>query len=180
MKYEIINIVDLECTCWKDERPVGSMSEIIEISIAGLEVKTGKIIPSDQNMYVYPNNSKVSEFCYNLTGISQKTLDDSGIPFSVACQILLNRFKSKYYIWASYGGYDLRMFEDQCLREHIDYPFGGKHINVKTLFALKYKLDNEVGMAEALKILNIPLEGKHHSGRDDALNIAKILREILK
>lgn len=180
MKYDIINVVDIEATCFEKEEQHRNISEIIEIGIAGLEIKTGKIIPQDQNMYVHPKNSKVSEFCYNLTGISQRTLDDLGIPFSLACQILRTRFESNSCIWASYGGYDARMFEDQCSRENIHYPFGGKHINVKTLFALKYKLNKEVGMAEALKIAGIPLEGKHHSGKDDAHNIAKILREILK
>jgi len=182
MEYNKITVIDIECTCWKKspQKENISISEIIEIGIAGLEIKTGRIIPQDQNMYVHPKNSKVSEFCYNLTGISQRTLDDSGIPFSVACNVLQNRFNSKSYVWASYGEYDKRIFNDQCSRENIHYPFGNKHINVKTLFALKYKLDKEVGMAEALKIAGIPLEGKHHSGKDDAYNIAKILREILK
>ena len=72
------------------------------------------------------------------------------------------------------------MVDEQCYRENINYPFGGKHINVKTLFALKYKLNKEVGMAEALKIMKIPLEGKHHCGKDDSYNISKILMEILK
>ena len=30
-------------------------------------------------------------------------------------------------------------------------------------------------MAEALEILKFPLEGKHHSGKDDSYNIAKIM-----
>ena len=59
------------------------------------------------------------------------------------------------------------------------YPFGPSHINVKTLFALKQKLPHELGMDEALQKLGIPLEGVHHRGKDDANNIAKIVREIL-
>lgn len=54
------------------------------------------------------------------------------------------------------------------------------HINVKTLFALKNKLGHEQGMAGALAMLNIPLEGTHHRGVDDAKNIAKILNKILE
>lgn len=34
-------------------------------------------------------------------------------------------------------------------------------------------------MSEALQILNIPLEGTHHRGVDDAKNIAKILRTLI-
>jgi len=178
MMYNFINVVDIESTCWDKSEP-RRISEIIEIGISTLEVSTGKII-SSHSVYVYPENSKVSEFCYNLTGIDQRTLDYEAISFEKACDILQRQYQSKQCVWASYGGYDKRMFEDQCSRENINYPFGNKHINVKPLFALKYKLDKEVGMAEALKISGLKLEGRHHSGKDDAYNIAKILREILK
>jgi len=61
----------------------------------------------------------------------------------------------------------------------IGYPFGPSHMNVKTLFALKKKLGHKEGMASALHLLDIPLEGTHHRGVDDAYNIAKILNWIL-
>jgi len=35
-------------------------------------------------------------------------------------------------------------------------------------------------MSGALEMLNMPLEGTHHRGVDDAKNIAKILRWILE
>ncbi len=177
MNYNIINVIDIESTCWNSESK--GISEIIEIGITELEVKTMKILTSS-SIYVKSENSKVSEFCYDLTGISQRILDDEGISFNQACNILRGEYNSKNRIWASYGEYDKNMFNDQCSRENINYPFGNKHVNVKTLFALKYKLDKEVGMDTALKMLNISLEGKHHSGKDDAKNIGKILKEILK
>ena len=74
----------------------------------------------------------------------------------------------------------MRQFQKQCQALEKVYPFGPSHINVKTLFALKNKLGHELGMDGALKFLDIPLEGTHHRGMDDAKNIAKILREILK
>lgn len=177
MNYNIINVVDIESTCW--EKSKGNISEIIEIGISELGISSESIL-SSESIYVETKLSKVSEFCYNLTGITQDYLDNNAIPFWKALNILHYDYKSNDRIWASYGGYDLRMFEDQCARENLRYPFGGKHINVKTLFALKYKFNKEVGMKEALEILNIPLEGRHHSGKDDARNIAKILMEILK
>jgi len=179
MKYNIINVIDIECTCWNKSKPQTNISEIIEIGISEFEVATGNII-SSHGIYITPKNSKVSEYCYNLTGITQELLDKDAISFEKACDILQKQYQSKQRVWASYGHYDLRMFEDQCYRENINYPFGGKWINVKTLFALKCKLSKEVGMADALKIKNIQLEGRHHSGKDDSYNIAKLLKEILK
>ena len=35
-------------------------------------------------------------------------------------------------------------------------------------------------MAKALRMANIELEGTHHRGKDDAYNIAKILRKMLE
>jgi len=179
MNYNIINVVDIESTCWIESQKALNTSEIIEIGISELEVSTGNIL-SSESIYVIPKISTISDFCYNLTGITQKILDSKAISFSKACNILQEKYKSKDRVWASYGHYDLRMFDEQCYRENINYPFGGKHINIKTLFALKYKLKKEIGMDSALKYLNLVLEGRHHSGKDDSHNIAKILKEILK
>ncbi|MGB3695649.1 MAG: hypothetical protein WA999_23305, partial [Spirulinaceae cyanobacterium] len=61
----------------------------------------------------------------------------------------------------------------------VKYPFGTRHINVKTLLALQRRLAKEVGMAQALEILDLPLQGTHHRGVDDAGNIARILAKLL-
>jgi inhibitor of KinA sporulation pathway (predicted exonuclease) len=70
------------------------------------------------------------------------------------------------------------MFEKQTLSRGIKYPFSPKHINVKTLLAVALNWQREVGMARALQTLEIPLEGTHHRGGDDAWNIAKILGSL--
>lgn len=40
-------------------------------------------------------------------------------------------------------------------------------------------LPREVGMAEALEILRLPLEGIHHRAHDDAWNIGRILSALI-
>ena len=99
--------------------------------------------------------------------------------FAEACTKLETEYSSKSHVWASYGAYDHTMFVNQCSRLKVPYPFSNKHINVKTLFALKSRLNREVGMSGALQQLGIELEGTHHRGVDDARNIAKILKSIL-
>ena len=56
----------------------------------------------------------------------------------------------------------------------------GLEHNVKELFYDLKGLKKKVGMNGALEILQIPLEGTHHRGVDDAKNIAKILHWCLK
>ncbi len=51
--------------------------------------------------------------------------------------------------------------------------------SIKNLFALKRRLNKEVGMRKALKILNKELVGQHHNALDDALNITEILKMCL-
>jgi inhibitor of KinA sporulation pathway (predicted exonuclease) len=131
-----------------------------------------------KSIIVKPTYSTVSEFCTNLTTLTQEYVD-SGVSFSDACSILANEYDTKMYVWASYGNYDRNQFEIQCERENVQYPFSYSHINVKILFALVNSLRGQVGMTDALKILNIPLKGTHHRGGDDAQNIAQILSRIL-
>ncbi|HEY9876443.1 MAG TPA: 3'-5' exonuclease, partial [Candidatus Obscuribacterales bacterium] len=131
-----------------------------------------------RSILVKPERSKVSDFCTQLTTLTQEQVD-KGVDFANACSILRNKYASKDKVWASYGDYDRRQFEKQCQARKVSYPFGTSHINVKTLFAVIHAFPEEIGMAEALELLGIPLEGIHHRGIDDAWNIAAILSELL-
>ncbi len=131
---------------------------------------------------VQPQNTTVSEFCTNLTTLTQEILDKNGIPLHEACSILRKRYNVNNRLWASWGDYDRRQFERQCRKScyKTAYPFGPTHLNVKNLFAVTMGLTREVGMVTALKELGIKLEGTHHRGVDDARNIAKIACKLLK
>lgn len=173
-----IVIVDVEATCWEGKTPDGMESEIIEIGICLLDIKSGEI-SDNRGILVKPEKSVVSPFCTELTTITKEMIDKEGISFKDACNILRKEYQSQSRAWASFGAYDYNQFQKQCSSTGLPYPFNSSHINVKTLFALKRKLIHEQGMAGALAILEIPLEGTHHRGIDDAKNIAKILKKIL-
>ncbi|SEQ09281.1 3'-5' exonuclease [Flavobacterium urocaniciphilum] len=174
-----IIVVDIEATCWEGKLPEGMISDIIEVGVCLLDVETGEI-SDNRGILIKPERSTISSFCTELTTITPELIEQEGVSFDDALHILKKDYKSQSRAWASFGAYDLRQFQKQCLSLSKTYPFGPSHINVKSLFALKNKLGHELGMDGALKFLNIPLEGTHHRGVDDAKNIAKILREILK
>jgi inhibitor of KinA sporulation pathway (predicted exonuclease) len=176
-KLDQIIVVDIESTCWKDAPPAGEESEIIEIGICPIDISSGQRLEKE-SILVKPEHSKVSEFCTKLTTLTQAQVNQ-GITFQQACSILKKKYLSKERVWASYGDYDRRQFERQCQSFKISYPFGTKHLNVKSLFAIIHALPQEVGMEQALELLNLPLEGTHHRGGDDAWNIAAILSELL-
>lgn len=165
-------VVDVEATCWEGDPPPGETSEIIEIGVCELDVASGSRV-GKHSVLVRPERSSVSDFCTSLTTLTAAQVS-SGLRYPDACRLLRKDFRSRDRVWASYGDYDRKQFERQG-----DYPFGPRHLNVKTLFALTRNLPREVGLAEALDLAGLPLEGTHHRGDDDAWNIAALLAGIL-
>jgi inhibitor of KinA sporulation pathway (predicted exonuclease) len=174
---EII-VVDVESTAWENEPPPGEVSEIIEIGICPLDIRTGEPLQKEA-ILVRPERSKVSGFCTRLTTLTQEQVDQ-GVTIREACATLKSRYRTKERLWASYGDYDRRQFERVCAASKTGYPFGPGHINVKSLFAVVRNLPREIGMKGALDQIGLPLVGTHHRGVDDAWNIACILGRILK
>ena len=172
-----ILVIDVESTCWESDPPAGQESEIIEIGLCLLDVATCQRL-ENRSILVKPERSRVSAHCTALTTLTQKDVDN-GISLDEACHILRQEYHSKQRLWASYGDYDRRQFERDCKARDIPYPFGSRHLNVKSLFAVMHALGREVGMSKALEKLGLQLEGTHHRGGDDAWNIAVILGELL-
>ena len=155
------------------ESPKDSAS-ITEIGIARLVVATGEILRGDE-LFAYDANGAIPQDFWGVVDYSTKQL----ITFKEALDVLRQCYHSKRYTWASWGYYDLNSFERQCYSMGLEYPFSQNHINVKLLFSLQQGSRVQVGMKYALEHLNMPLEGTHDSGRDDAYNIAKILKFLM-
>lgn len=179
IKLDQIIVIDLEATCWNGPRPPEQESEIIEIGITTIDLQTGGR-DARESILVRPERSTISPFCTELTTLTQEQLDEYGYSFQKACWMLRKKYVSKRRTWASYGDYDRRMFEQQCLARNIHYPFNASHINIKNIFAVMLGLKVEVGLAEALRIMDIPFEGTHHRGVDDAWNAALLLAKLIR
>ena len=175
---EPLNVVDVEATCWDGEPPTGAVSEIVEIGLAGVDLRAGERV-ARHRILVRPARSKVSAFCTELTGLTQAEVD-TGVTFAEACRQLAAGHQAGIRPWASWGEYDRRQFTRQCQATGTAYPFGSRHINVKQAFTEAYGLRKRPGMAEALRIAGLPLEGRHHSGADDAWNIAALVLALVR
>lgn len=179
IKNDHIVVVDVESTCWDtrngEHPPHDEKSEIIEVGVCLLNVKTG-MRSQKKSIVIKPLVSKVSKFCTVLTGHTQ-TMVDQGVSFAEACLCLIEEYGAQNRVWASYGDYDRKMFQMQCGRTNGPiYPFSDRHINVKTIAALRQKRSKETGMKRCLtEWYNLPMTGRHHNGADDAWNIAAIL-----
>jgi inhibitor of KinA sporulation pathway (predicted exonuclease) len=175
---DIALVIDLEATCWKGKPPDGQVSEIIEVGLCTLDLKSLERLEK-RSILVRPERSKVSPFCTELTTLTQEQVDE-GVSFADACRILRKEYDSKNRLFASYGDYDRRQFERQCSSRAVGNPFGPTHLNVKNLAALAFGWANESGLPASLDALGLKLEGTHHRGHDDAWNIAAILAALLK
>ena len=170
-----ILVIDVESTCQenKDGQPQEEfVSEIIEIGYAVLDYKINEIRESG-SIVVKPIESVITPFCQNLTGWTQEAVD-RGISFEEACKTLTSDLKSGSRLWGSYGNYDLEMFRKQCQRRNVPYPFTPQHANIKSFCTI---MNGEVnGLGKALSKIGLNFEGRHHLGKDDAVNTARILQ----
>lgn len=177
-KLDLILVIDLEATCWRDKPPPDEQSEIIEVGLCVLDAATCERIEK-RSILVRPERSTISEFCTELTTLTAEDLDD-GMSFAEACSVLRREYDSRERLFASFGDYDRRQFERQCAELNVGYPFGPTHLNVKNLAASVFGWPHEDGLPTVLERLGLPLDGTHHRGHDDAWNIAAILAELLR
>ena len=76
--------------------------------------------------------------------------------------------------WASWGNYDKNQFEQDYARHNADDLHEGlKHLNLKNLFAKSS--GKRMGLGWAIEHVGAKFEGRAHCGRDDALNMARLL-----
>lgn len=151
-------------------------SEIIEIGLTVVDIEHAERI-AKHRILVRPAVSRVGAFCTELTGLTQDEVE-TGLSFAEACHLLVVQHDARRRAWASWGDYDRKQFVRQCGATGTEYPFGDEHANAKALFADSYGLRRPQGMAGALRIAGLPLEGRHHSGADDAWNIAALFLDI--
>jgi len=173
-----ILVIDIESTCWQGQvPPPGQMSEIIEVGLCLVDV--AKLERTEmRSILIRPVRSQISEFCTRLTTLRPDDFRSAGT-LADAVSILKREYRSLERLWASWGDYDRNQFVRVCKELTVPYPFGPRHLNIKTLFAVAHGDADESGLDEACQRLGRPLEGTHHRGVDDAWNIAGILCELL-
>lgn len=170
-------IIDLEATCWPENQSPERM-EIIEIGAVIIPSPSEPPI-SEFTRFIKPvREPLLSDFCQQLTSISQADVDNAPI-FPVVFQDLLNWIGDTDYHWCSWGAYDLEQLRIDCRRHQVLFPPGlQQHINLKKEFGRLFQ-QQRCGMMTALKYLGLKHQGTHHRGLDDARNIARIANIVL-
>ncbi|HHW94658.1 MAG TPA: exonuclease domain-containing protein [Mogibacterium sp.] len=164
-------VLDLEATCEENNRNFSN--EIIEIGAVRIDENFDII--STYNEFIKPKiNPVLTDFCKQLTTITQEDVDNARA-FPEVIEHFMNwaDINSGEYLLCSWGYYDRKQLVKNCELYRLDSSWIDKHISLKHQFGT-IRNERPCGMAKALNKLNIPLEGTHHRGIDDAKNIAKI------
>lgn len=169
-------VVDLEATCSNDNTVPRREMEIIELGAVALDVATMEPLGEFQSFVRPVRHPRLTPFCTELTTIIQDDVDQAPgfVEMREAFADWLEGFDDP--VMASWGGYDKNQLTRDCAYHDVPYPFSDAHINVKAEFSSALGTRKRFGMAAALRKLQLPLDGTHHRGIDDARNIAQILR----
>lgn len=172
-----IVVVDLEATCWEDLPIENDRSEIIQMGVCLLNVRD--LTTSEPlSMLVRPVHSEVSAVCTSLTGLRADDVA-GGVSLAEACERLERELLTRTRTWASFGDYDRRLFERQCRRDRVRYPFGPTHVNVKNVAALVLGLDQELSFPKTMREAGLVPVGEPHRADADALNVARLLAQVV-
>jgi len=176
-KLNPIVVVHTASTTWETRPPEGQHSEIIEIGVCDLDL-VKREIGEVESFVVQSQTSRVSPFCTSVTGLTQEQVDQ-GMRFESACRILEKKHDTASLVWASYGDFDRRQFDKECYFSNVTYPFGSRHLNVKTLASLAVGLDAEAGLTRVMSALGMERTGDGKKAGDECYNVVRVLAELM-
>ena len=172
-------IVDVEATCCSRKTIPRSEKEIIEIGAVMLEAEGLQAVDEFQTFVSPVRHPILTEFCTRLTGIAQKDVRDApSFPEAIArFREWLGRYRDP--VVCSWGAYDRKQMARDGEFHGVESIADLDHVNVKKLFSVAQRLERTLGMARALELAGLELDGTHHRGIDDARNIAKLMPYVL-
>lgn len=181
--FDYLLVMDFEATCKEFEKL--QPQEIIEFPCVAVSTKNWKVENSFHE-YIKPRvHPELTTFCTQLTGIIQEMVDNQPhFPevFDKFCNWLEehNYFKNdNECAFVTCGDWDLKsLLPHQCKLENITLPSHfQKWINLKLTFCDATQCYPKTLMY-MLNYLELPVEGRLHSGIDDTMNMIRILQTL--
>ena len=177
-KIDEIIVVDLECTCCDDDSFPREEMEIIEIGAAIYQADNFQLIDKFSELVLPKKHLILTKFCTNLTGITQKELEEKGEKFELVIEQLQEwiDFTEGNRCWGSWGAFDFYKMKSNCHQNRVFNPFEFlEHINLKEEFSKKIGKRKGYGLRRALSIGGFEFEGIPHRALPDTLNTGRLL-----
>lgn len=173
LRLDRLLFVDLELTCWKGMPPPGEQSEIIEIGLAEVDPAALAITRSGRYL-VRPVTSRVSDFCAELTGITQDDLKRQGRPLTEVFASLARDWGTGRKAWYAWGT-DREMLEEAVERQGLDgHPFSPGFFDLAQMYTTLRGASSRVSLEDALAREGLEADGPRHSGEADAVDAARV------
>lgn len=174
--FDRIWTIDLEATCWDSD--MGDQPEVIEIGHCWL-FNDGRII-REPRLFVRPTiNPTLSDYCKNLTGITQEQVNTAR-PLNEVLATLSQKLGPQNHPCAAFGNYDLKQLIEESARKGFHYIHNPTYINVKAVHAFMTKARKGVGLKKAVQECGLVFDGVNHNGSDDAFMAAQVLKYHFK
>ncbi len=168
LSYDNIVVINTQTTCWEDQQPIDEESEIILISVCLLSVNTLRT-HSPSCFVIKPTKSSISDFCYEITGLTQAAVNN-GIHLHKALEAISSKFNIKNRVAACYG-----LFPEE-LKNH----FNNRQINIQSMLPIVFNLKEELDLVEAAEVSGIEYEGELYDVKNNAINASRVLAEIIR
>ena len=152
--------------------------------------KEGLIVkqkPAIRN-YVKAKNS-IGKFVTNLTGITQKDLDNFGVDFATAIKNIKKYcgLAFKKTIFMTFGNHDMRILNQSC-SYNLNSPkelcdvIKKSYVDFQSLISefVKDNNGNPLSLTHYLEVFNVQFDGTAHDPMYDAINLAKLYNVFLK
>ncbi len=172
-------VIDLEATTddGDDEQRAVPRDEMETIEIGAVLVRASTLeVEAEFQTFVRPvRHPTLTPFCTELTGITQEMLADAPT-FPDALELLRQATLVGRWgvVWGSWGRFDDTQLRRDCAYHGVDYPMP-EHMNLKNVFSAAQGRRKRYGMAKALRLCGLTLDGDHHRALPDAKNIARML-----
>ena len=157
--------------------------KIIQIGAVIGDTDTGEI---SQRLRIYVNPGEpIAPFITELCDITQKEIDDQGIPLYDA-YLQLKEFHLKYSTFLNcltWGGGDSQAIYDQLTLDQRDEGcFGRRWIDAKTIYVSEQIARGQPvqgGLAKVMTKYNLKFNGRKHDALDDAENTFRLYHDML-
>lgn len=171
-------IFDIEATCWEG-RPPSMTPETIEIGAVKID-DYGDVLGSFQRFIKPILHPQLSHFCRQLTQIDQVDINRAALFPTV-----IDAFHDWIDIWdedyllCSWGGFDQRIFRQDCALHRIEDDWTDPFINLKQQYHDIKKLQRPRGLKKSVEMEGFEWTGDHHRAMPDAENLAKLFRKYI-
>eukprot|EP00949_MAST-11_sp_MAST-11-sp1_P003649 g3649.t1 len=189
--YDVVVCLDFEATCDEGDAPKVSREEqeIIEFPWVVFDLHELSVTSSRQ-IYIRPENTDVTEFCTGLTGITAEdvkdgcTLEDALAQFHESVIVPLMEEEKKFCL-ITHGNWDLIVqLRSEAHRKGIhldDYLLS--YLDLRDIFrwwcTISHRPCGSTSLTAMTEALGIQLQGRLHSGIDDASTMAAVLQRII-